>query len=277
MLSRVAFLLLPMLAWAQTPPAATTPGAPADVDKALRARVAEFFQDHVDGEFRKAYNLVAEDTREEYFNSAKLRLKTFEIADVKYSDNFQQAEVNVTVSMNWNVQLQENVSIVPMLTTWKIEDGKWVWYHHLKTGDALTPMGPSRIDPQVNGPKAPKIPEHIDATAVANAAAGILKQISLDKNKVSLSGEKPSSDKIVVHNGTPGYVGLSLVAVPQISGFSATLDKAQLGPNQDAVLTVQYTPADKEGKAPFQIRVVADPFSQIFPVTVSLGQPPAAN
>jgi len=63
MLNRVALVLLPCLAWAQAPADVTTPGAPADVDKALRARVSQFFQYHVDGDFRKAYDIVAEDTR----------------------------------------------------------------------------------------------------------------------------------------------------------------------------------------------------------------------
>jgi hypothetical protein len=274
MLIRYAIALLPLLAWAQTP-AATTPGAPPDVDKALRARVSQFFQYHVDGDFRKAYDLVAEDTKDEYFAAGKMKLKSFEIVDIKYSDDFRQAEVNTTAEMVWNIQLQNNVSIVPMLTTWKIEDGKWVWYHHLQTGAILTPMGPSLIDPAVNGSQVKKIPEHIDDKAISSAAAGIVKQLSLDKSQVKLSGEKPSSDKVVVHNGTPGYVRLSLAAVPELPGFTATLDKTDVGPNQDAVVRFEYTPAGKEYKAPFQIRVAADPFNQILPVTVNLGDPQA--
>jgi hypothetical protein len=283
MLNRVALILLPCLAWAQTPGAAT-PGAPEDVDKALRARVSQFFQYHVDGDFRRAYDLVAEDTKEEYFNSAKLRLKTFEIVDVKYSDDFRNAEVDTTVTMVWNVQLQQNVSTVPMLTTWRLQDGKWVWYHKLKCGAALTPMGSSCLDAEKNGAHAPKMPEHIDDAAVAGAAAGIVKQISLDKAAVKLSGEKASSDQVVVHNGTLGFVRLSLAAVPDIPGFSMKFDKTEVGANQDAVLQFQYTPKQDAGgdagdanRPPFQIRVVADPFNQIFPVTVNLGEPPAAN
>jgi hypothetical protein len=276
MLIRSAIALLPLLAWAQTPPAAT-PGAPPEVDKALRARVSQFFQYHVDGDFRKAYDLVAEDTKDEYFAAGKMKLKNFEIVDIKYSDNFQQAEVNTTTTMIWNIQLQSNESIVPMLTTWKIENGKWVWYHHLTTGAFLTPMGPSRIDPNLNGNQVKKIPDHFDDATISGAAAGIVKQLSLDKGMVKLSGDKPSSDKVVVHNGTPGYVRLSLAAVPEIPGFTATLDKTDVGPNQDAVVRFEYAPAGNESRAPFQIRVAADPFNQVFPVTVNLGDAPPAN
>jgi hypothetical protein len=286
MLNRLALVLLPMLVWAQAPPdpalaAQTTPGAPADVDKALRARVSQFLQYHVDGDFRRAYDLVAEDTKEEYFNSAKLRLKTFEIAGIQYTNDFRDAEVNATVTMVWNLRLQDNVSTVPMLTTWKLEDGKWVWSHKLKTGAALTPMGPSRIDPAVNGTQAPKIPEHIDDAAVAGAAAGIVKQITLNKGMVKLAGDKTSSDKVVVHNGTQGFVRLSLATLPEIPGFSVKFDKTDLAANQDAVLQFEYAPSgDAAGdayKPPFQVRVVADPFNQVFPVIVNLGEPPAGN
>jgi hypothetical protein len=263
------------LAWAQAPADVTTPGAPADVDKALRARVSQFFQYHVDGDFRKAYDIVAEDTREEYFNSAKLRLKSFEIADVQYSDDFRKAEVNATVTMVLNFRLQDNVSTVPMLTTWKLEDGKWVWYHKLKTGDPLTPMGPSSVDPQAGGTHGPKIPDKIDDAAVAGAAAAIVNQISLNRSVVTLSGEKASSDKVVVHNGTPGFVRLSLAAVPEIPGFTVKLDKTDLATKQDAVLQFEYTRSSDESRPPFQIRIVADPFNQIFPVMVNLGEPPA--
>jgi len=268
----LAVALLPVLALAQTPPA-STPGAPPDVDKALRARVSQFFQYHVDGEFRKAYNLVAEDTKEEYFNSAKLKLISFEIVDIKYSNDFKQAEVNVTATMPWTIQLQPNISVVPMITTWKIEDGKWVWYHHLQTGAALTPMGPSRIDPKINGPNSGlKIPEHIDADAVTGAAANILKQITVDKSLVNLPVDKASSEKIVVHNGTQGFIQLSMAAGSDIPGFKATLDKTQIGANQDAVLTLQYDPVNSEPHTPFQIRLLAAPFNQLFTVTVNLGQ-----
>jgi hypothetical protein len=264
------------LAWAQAPADSTTPGAPPAVDKALRTRVSQFFQYHVDGDFRRAYDLVAEDTKEEYFNSAKLRLKSFEIEDIKYSNDFRNAEVNTTVTMVWNIRLQENVSTVPMLTTWKIEDDKWVWYHKLQTGDALTPMGPSRVDPEVNGTHVTKIPEHIDDAAVASAAAGLVKQISLNKSMVKLSGQK-SSEKVLVHNGTQGFVRLSMGTVPEIPGFSVKLDKADLAANQDAVLQFDYDAASDAYKPPFQIRLAADPFNQVLSVLVNLGEPPAGN
>jgi hypothetical protein len=273
MIIRFAIALFPVLAWAQAGPAALTPGAPPEVDQALRARVSQFFQYHVDGDFRRAYDLVAENTKDEYFNSAKTHLKKFELAGIKYNDDFTKAEVSTAVSMIWNIRIQENLSVVPMITTWKIEDGKWVWYHDIKTGAGLTPMGPSTIITGMNdkNSKVP-IPDHIDDAAVANAAQKIVKQVTVDKQGVSLASGK---DQVRVHNGTPGYVQLTLAALPDLPGFSATFDTKQLGPNQDAVLRLEYKPVDKEPHSSFPVRIVTEPFNQVFTVLVNLGNPSA--
>src|ERR1039457_5201786 len=68
---------------------------PADVDKALRARIAELFDLHVKGEFRKAETLVAQDTKDLYYNSNKTKYLSFEIGRIQYSDNFTRAQASV--------------------------------------------------------------------------------------------------------------------------------------------------------------------------------------
>jgi hypothetical protein len=62
----ICLIFLPMIALGQL----QTPAEQADV--ALRARVTEFLQYHVDGNFRKAYDMVAEDTKDDYFASGKI-------------------------------------------------------------------------------------------------------------------------------------------------------------------------------------------------------------
>jgi hypothetical protein len=276
MLNRLTFALLPLAVWAQTP-ATSTPGAPPDVDKALRERVSQFFSYHVAGDFRKAYDLVADDTRDEYFASKKIKLERFAITGITYNADFTDAEVETDVDQFWNIRGQSNLTTVPMRTTWKIEDGKWMWYHHIKTGAALTPMGPSTIPDRSASQSPNKIPEKIDDAALAGRTQGILNQLSLEKNRVKLAGDKPSSDKVLVHNGTQGYVQLSLATLPEIPGFSVKFDRTQVPPNQDAVLQFDYKPAKAEPREPFQVRIAADPFNQVLIVNVNLGDPPAAN
>src|SRR5580704_1507529 len=61
--------------------------APSEVEQALRARVAEFFQLHVESNFQKAYGMVAEDTKKYYFDNKKNTYKSFRIAGVKFLNN----------------------------------------------------------------------------------------------------------------------------------------------------------------------------------------------
>src|SRR5271154_2298631 len=73
--------------------------APADVDQALRARITEFFHYHVSGEPRKAEELVAEDTKDYFYNNNKPHYISFEIGKIDYSDGYTKAKAMVTVKM----------------------------------------------------------------------------------------------------------------------------------------------------------------------------------
>src|SRR5208337_4282459 len=68
---------------------------PADVDQALRARITEFYDLQVKGEFRKADALVAEDSKNFYFTSTKIKYLSFEIVRIDYSDSFTRAKAAV--------------------------------------------------------------------------------------------------------------------------------------------------------------------------------------
>src|ERR1044072_8874593 len=81
-------------AFARTAPDA--PKAPAGVDEALRARITEFYQFHVTGEYRKAEKMVAEDSQDIYYEHNKPKYLSFEIKTIAYAENFTKAKVSVT-------------------------------------------------------------------------------------------------------------------------------------------------------------------------------------
>ncbi len=266
-----ALLLVSAAAVAQTPSAA----APPEVEQTLRARVTEFFQDFVDGKFRQAINLVAEDTQDEYFNGPKAEIKTFQIDQVKFSDNFSKADVTVKVKQVWRMKaegfMQEMVVDTNMPTTWKIEGGKWVFYHHTQPNAWLTPMGPSDVH-AADGTSP--LPAKLDTATLNAEATRILHQTNIDKDQVTLSFDKPSSAKVVFHNGAQGVVSISLVGVPTLPGFSAKLDKLDVNAGQDAVVEFSYTPpADAPSPHPsFAIGVEVAPFAQQFAIQVNFGE-----
>ncbi|MBM3748697.1 MAG: hypothetical protein FJW34_23225, partial [Acidobacteria bacterium] len=90
----VAFLL-----WLQNP-ADLFQKAPPAVDEAVRARVKQFFQAHVDGKFRAAAEVVAEDSQDAFFAANKPRCYSFEITKIEYLDEFTRATAVVACEMD---------------------------------------------------------------------------------------------------------------------------------------------------------------------------------
>jgi hypothetical protein len=265
-------LLVPAAVIAQTPSSAVPP----EVEQALRARVTEFFQDFVDGKFRQAINLVAEDTQDEYFNGPKAEIKTFQIDQIGFSDNFTKADVTLKVKQVWKMRaegfMQEMIVDSSMPTTWEIENGKWVFYHHIQPNGWLTPMGPSDLRlPDGTTP----VPKSLDRPTINSTADRILRQTSVDKDQVMLAPDKPSSTKVVFHNGAQGSVSVSLVGLPPVPGFSAKLDKQDVNAGQDAVVEISYNPPAGQQNPPasFVFAIEVAPFSQDFPVRVVYGAP----
>src|SRR5437762_142795 len=83
---------------------AQTPGnlfdkAPADVDAALRERIAKFYQAHVDKKPRLAEPYVAEDTKDFFYETNKPGYLAYEIDSISYSDNFTKAKAIVKCKM----------------------------------------------------------------------------------------------------------------------------------------------------------------------------------
>lgn len=262
---RATLFLLPLAAMAQAPP--------PEVDQALRARVTEFFQDHVDGNFRKAFDLVAEDTKDYYFSTAKTQYKSFKIDEIKYSDNFDKAEVHLTCQRMWRMapQFPEMLITFSLDTTWKVENGKWVWYRDPAT-EWVTPMGPPSKEPPPKpdantAAKAPKVtPE-----SVAAAAQQILQpKGSLDKNEVVLTADTEFSGQVVFHNGYPGSVKLALDAgeARKIPGLSVELNKETVNAGESAILKVHYEPSGAEHPSDVGLRILLEPFHQAYAVSV---------
>jgi hypothetical protein len=265
-------LLTSIASLAQTP----SPVAPADVDQALRARVTEFFQDFVDGKYRQAINLVAEDTQDEYFSSPKAELKSFKIEQIDYSTDFTKASVQLTVKQVWKLKaegfLQDQVVDAPMSTTWRTEQGKWVFFHKVDTNGWLTPMGPSAPVRRPDG--SPVIPQKLDDATLGAEAARLLSQTGsesgVDKREVTLSYNRPSSVKVVYHNGAQGSVNISLVGLTNLPGFSAMFDKPVVDSGKDGILEISYTPSPDLQSPPraFTIAVDIAPFGREYPIDV---------
>jgi hypothetical protein len=243
------------------------------VDQALRARVTEFFQNFVDGTFRKAFDLVADDTKDDFYGS-RTPLKSFEVQKVLYSEDFATAEVTVGAERIWSMAGQSLVVNLPFVTSWKIERGKWV-YHHDPAGDLATPMGGTR--PAANDPSsAPAgIPKDLSDTALLAVGKSILGQSRVDKSDVTLATDRVSESQVVFHNGMPGPVQLTVRTSAEIPGLSAKLEKAQVNGSGDATLVLRYEPPSAPAALlRTTVQLAVAPTGQVFDIVVKLASPP---
>jgi hypothetical protein len=257
---------------------ADPPKVPEKVDKALKARVNEFFQYHVDGSYRKAIEMVAADTQDEYFASGKMHLKSFTLDSIKYDDKFDKAVVTTTVVRDWEIRMQMNTVTVPMVTTWKLEKGKWVWYHKKDGQEWLTPMGPSDLAAiKRNADGSLSLPKLTQENVLA-AGQQIMKQSGPDKGDVRFEAGKPGSDKVVFRNGVSGSIRLELLSMPMPPGLTYKFDKTTLNAGEVATLSFDYVP--QEGKEmPAQTNVMFDlvPFNATYTIVVHFAQPVQAQ
>jgi hypothetical protein len=245
---------------AQTPP--------AEVDKALRDRVNEFFQCHVDGTYRKAMEYVAEDTKDHYFESAKTRYQKFSIDKIAYNDDFTKATVSLNTTVIWQVQANKMLAEVPTTTTWKIEDGKWVWQYSANSINP-TPMGPSVVGPQGSRVVPPK---DFSQGSIEALGKNILQQgITLEKSEIELETGRASSAVIVVTNPTAGAIRVEL-DTPNIPGLSAKLDPTTILAGSTAKLEVRMEPGAATPPPSATVRLIVQPFGRALPVTVKFKQ-----
>jgi hypothetical protein len=234
------------------------PKPPAKVDAALRARVQEFFDLHVKGQFRKAEELVAEDTKDFFYRGNKPKYLSFEITRIDYSEKFTRAKVTVVCEQYIMMPgFADRPMKVPTPSTWKLENGKWYWY---VDQDALlnTPWGRMKAGPfSEKGAAAPP-----SLANIPTSADFLYKLIRLDKTAVQLrAGE---SAEVTIASGAPGPVMLSVPAA--LPGIEATLDKGTLPGGGKATLTLRAAQGAKSGVLNIQV----EPTMQRLPLQITI-------
>ena len=251
------FALFAALASAQ-PNDPFKPKPPADADAALRARVQEFFDLHVKGEFRKAEALVAEDTKDFFYSHNKPKYLSCDLTRIDYSENFTKANAVMVCEMYIMVPgFADHPMKVPTPSAWKVENGKWYWW---VDQDALknTPWG--RMEPGAFPARgAPSPPP-----SMANfpTAESLFRQIQLDKSSVSLKAGE--SVEVTIANGAPGLTSLTLLA--PLPGVAAKLDKSALQAGEKAVLTLRASKGAKSGV----LNVQVEQTFQLLPIQVNI-------
>jgi hypothetical protein len=230
---------------------------PADVDRALRARINEFYQYHVKAEFRKAEALVAEDTRDYFYEGNKPHYMSFELVSIKYSDDFRKAEA--LVKCEQRVPFPEFAGksmIFPTPSYWKLENGQWYWYVDKdKMNDS--PFG--RMTP---GPYPDKEDKQPALPTVATSLEQFYSMVKADKTDVKLA--PGGSAEVAISNSSPGPVVLS-VSSPT-PGIEARINQPQVKAGDRTMLTIHANNGALSGS----IRVQVQPTGQLITIKVEV-------
>ena len=229
---------------------------PADVDQALRARITEFYQDHVEGKFRQAEALVAEDTKDFFYNGNKTKYLSFEIKSITYSDGYTRAKAVVACEQFLPFPGFEGKPFpVPTPSHWKLVDGQWYWWVDPQQL-GMTPFG-LKMKP---GPGVPAgqitmpNPEEVLKTAS--------EQVKADKQAVTL--QPGGSDRVTITNEAPGVMTISVVGA--ILGVNVTLDRMDLKTGEKAVVTFRADSNARPGVLSIQVQQT----NHVIPIQVAI-------
>lgn len=262
-------LLWPVLCWGQNP-AELFEKAPPDIDEALRARVRKFYDLHVEGKFRAADELVAEDSKDVFFGADKQRCRAFTIATISYSENFTKASVLTVCETEMMMPPVGMIPVkMPVRSLWKVIDGQWFWY--VQPGPPANPIasafglpGAAQPAPQPSSgsPPAPfAFPmAPVDVAAVQNA-------VRADRRQVTFSQGAKAEERITFTNSLPGSVDLSL-APAKLPGLEMKLDKQEIVKGETATLTIRYQPEEGLKPSPTVVKVIVSPVQQEIPIQI---------
>jgi hypothetical protein len=229
---------------------------PADVDKALRARIAEFFQCHVTGEYRKAEALVAEDTKDWYYNGNKPKYFSFEILQIAYSENYTRAKATVLTEQMINSPGFDRPQKFPIPSYWKFENGLWFWYIE-KSTLLVTPFG-TRNEADLKGmlgppPSAANIPTTPDFA---------MNKIKADKTSIAL---KPGeSADVSFSNSATGFMSVSVYT--RTPGIEVKPERADVKPGGKATFTLKAV----GGAASSVVSLRVDQTGELIPIQIKI-------
>ena len=255
---RAVLLLIPFLVLAEAPKA---PSVPKKVDQALRQRASEFLQDQVAGNFRKALDLVSPDTQDYYLAANKMKLFSFKIENIEYSDKFTKAKVDSLVKKTRPGAIPVEIT-VNQTDTWKIVNGKWMWY--------FTPANPLL---ELSGQTLPK---DTNPAAVAAAAGQIKAATSVNKESLTFTLGSAGTEQVVFHNGNKGPVKLVADMLGNATEFKVEPASGLVGADQDATVKITYAPENNLTLRTL-VRLSIEPFEHQILIPVTFVPEPAPD
>jgi hypothetical protein len=268
------------LAPARSQPA--PPKVPKKVDETLRARVNEFHQHQMAGNFRKAFDFVAKDSQDFFLTIPKDKPTVFKIEEIRYNDRFTRATVKVAATNRILVGSRAVEVPTSAVDYWKLEGGKWMWYHDLdadrpnffglKVGDSSKP----------DDALAQAVPKDTSSLAVTSAAEAALQAAAsrplLDKSSLEFTLGTPGTQEVLVRNNYKGAVRLVISLPDEQTGVTVEPMEVAIEPLGETRIQVHYLALYKEA-ATTNVTIRLDPFPKryLLPVQVIPASPAASQ
>ncbi len=251
------WLLFPIVAatlWAQ----GTAP-AKARAEKALRARVDQFYTLQVQKKYRQAEAFVAEDTKDIYYNSHKSEMLGFSVTNVELSDKNTKAKVTIKARSTMMIMGAGRLPFeAPAVTLWKIENGVWVWYVDMEFAKR-TPFGSVRAADGAKDSEKPNLAAMVKQPDVA----ALQNQVKIDRTSIVLTAAEPVQTA-TIENGMPGFVDVTL-SPERVAGVAVELDKTHLAAGERASVRFRKT---GDGAAEGFVHISVSPLNTQFDIHI---------
>lgn len=199
-------------------------------EEVLRARVSKFYQAYVDGRARTVEPMVAEDTKERWFSSEKIRYGSFEVGNIEFNDDRTRAKAIVFAESTIRARGTNFTGKVTTSSNWKIEEGEWRYF--------IDPNEPERQARKVHIPDPSEL----------------LGKVTASKSEVRLCGCGEPVFDVAIKNDMPGAVQLTLDPV-SVPGLRVTLKDSSLQAMLGTKLLIEYDGAEKPPTAPVPVIV----------------------
>ena len=236
--------------------------APPNIDEALRARITKFYQAHVEGKFRAADEMVAEDSKDVFFGAEKQHCRAFQIMKITYEENFTRAVVLIVCDTQMPMMMAGMIPVkMPIKSLWKAIDEQWFWYTEPVTDkEVVTPFGLSK--PIAAGPPVGQV-----AVSAPPNLQALSRMVQPDRQSVVFDPSKAATERVVLRSALPGSVALSVQGAAP-AGFEVKLDRTSIGQGESAVLSIHFEPAAGLKLAAGVVHVQVEPTMQTIRIQI---------
>jgi len=246
----IAFPAVAATVWAQQ-------AGQSEAEKALRVQVDRFYQLMLDKKYREAEKLVADQSKDDYYNGGKPEFESVKVLKVEMLPDRLHARVTMSGSIARLAFGTRQIFESRFETHWMMEGGEWRWFIDKQAG-VMTPFGRMNTAPQP-GAKP-------DMTGKAPELDVLMNSVHLDRETVTLSANERVAT-VKLSNDLPGQVSFELTPA-SLAGISIVASTRQIPGNGSA--SVEFRMVDREKATGGTVQVIVAPLGRSLPVKIQV-------